>query len=212
MTTRDDETEDETEDRERSVRTKRGKEFNLLHEEQVVARGIEIFGQKTVHGQSVDRTKQSVFQLIYVAEPAFTPLINNPFDEPLSDGAFTIWNNEHVLPAETDDTPHSKVRKIATRNYLKAANKQQINFDAKVLHVATSYNEGDNVGISIHEVDRTNTGAKLLPCKILSRRNTRLGKTVRTVHKRGPLEKQIPSSRHGRFAKCSLQSTSECRC
>ncbi|KAK7097700.1 hypothetical protein V1264_004638 [Littorina saxatilis] len=159
--------ENDTKDHDKSLRRKRGKEFNLLHEERVVARGIEIFGHNTVHGQRVDRTKQSVIQLIHVAKPAFTPLVNNPFEEPLSEGAFTLWEKENILPTESDDTPHAKVRKIATCNYLKAANKQ-VNFDAKEAHLEKSFNVGDTVGIRIHEVDRTNTGARLLPCKILS--------------------------------------------
>ena len=42
-----------------------------------------------------------------------------------------------------------------------------MNFDAKSKNVTASYSTGDTVGIQIHEVDRTNTSSRLLPCKIL---------------------------------------------
>ena len=65
--------------------------------------------------------------------------------------------------SEEIDTPNQKIRKVATDNYLKAANKQKVKYDAKRL--TKEYCVGDTVGISIHEVDRTNTDARLLPCK-----------------------------------------------
>ena len=43
-----------------------------------------------------------------------------------------------------------KIGKIATENYFKAANKQQIIYDAK--RSKKEYGEGDTVGVCIHEV------------------------------------------------------------
>ena len=47
----------------------------------------------------------------------------------------------------------------ARDNYLKAANRQQVNYDAKVSKIQRSYSPGDTVGIRIDDVDHTNTGA-----------------------------------------------------
>ena len=55
---------------------------------------------------------------------------------------------------------------MATANYLKAAKKQQVQFDSN--RITKVFNVGDTVGINVHEVDRTNTDARLLPCKVLS--------------------------------------------
>ena len=75
-------------------------------------------------------------------------------------------NHNNSPSSEDVDTPRQKIRKVATDNYLKAANKQQVNSDANRL--TKEYCVGDTVGISIHEVDRTNTDARLLPCKVHS--------------------------------------------
>ena len=87
---------------------------------------------------------------------------------PLSEESETFpqKRNRNDSTSEEIDTPRQKKRKVATDNYLKAANKQQIYYDAKRL--TKEYCVGDIVGISIHEVDRTNTDAQLLPCKVLS--------------------------------------------
>lgn len=146
---------------------KRGGEYHLLSEKGIVATATEVFGRDVVHGQSVDVRLQAVFQITNVADSSFVPVLNNPFEEPLSEGQFVIWDTVSVSPVEITETPHSKIRRIATDNYLKAANRQQINFDAKKANRTTSFSPSDTVGIHIHEVDRTNTDPKILPCKVL---------------------------------------------
>ena len=78
---------------------------------------------------------------------------------PLSEESetFPLKRNRNDSTSEEIDTPPQKMRKVATDNYLKAANKQQVNYDAKRL--TKEYCVGDTAGISIHEVDRTNTDA-----------------------------------------------------
>ena len=79
---------------------------------------------------------------------------------------FVVWDLANTIQAD-DDTPHAKIRRIATSNYLKAANRQQKNFDALKAGHRTTFTEGDTVGISIHPVDRTNTDRKYMPCRVL---------------------------------------------
>ena len=69
----------------------------------------------------------------------------------------------------TDSPRHAKVRKIATTHYLAAANRQQVNFDSK--SNKNSIDVGTNVAISIDSIDRTNTSAKILPCKVMDINN-----------------------------------------
>jgi hypothetical protein len=101
-----------------------------------------------------------------IGDPEFIPRTNNLFSEPLNQGQYTIWEKTHVVPVESVENRHSKIRKLATDKYLKSANRQQVNFDSKMAKKSISYNENDTVGIRIHEVDRTNTDPKLLPCKV----------------------------------------------
>ena len=72
----------------------------------------------------------------------------------------------------------------ARDNYLKAANRQQVNYDAKVSKIQRSYSPGDTVGIRIDDVDHTNTGAWLLPCKVVEANTdrTEVTYTLYTAH------------------------------
>ncbi|CAF1165896.1 unnamed protein product, partial [Didymodactylos carnosus] len=58
---------------------------------------------------------------------------------------------------------HELVRKQATENYLTTANKKQKYYDEHLRNLADKFNQGDCVGIKIHDVDRTNTDPKILP-------------------------------------------------
>ena len=79
-----------------------------------------------------------------------------------------MWDMSHAVPVcQESDTPHPKVEKIAADKYLKAANKQQVNFYAKLINTKSS-RRGHTVGLlRIDEVDRTNTNPRRLPCKML---------------------------------------------
>jgi hypothetical protein len=151
----------------REVPAKRGREYHLLHGARMVAVGMEFCNQEVVHGQTIDPQYQGAFQVTSVIDQDFVPTSGNPFEEPLSEGQFVIWDLASTAPVELLDTPHSKVRKIATDNYLKAANRQQVNFDAKAKNLVKTYSIGDTVGIRINEVDRTNTDPRVLPCKVM---------------------------------------------
>ena len=73
-------------------------------------------------------------------------------------------------PLELPDTPHSEIWKIATNNYLKAANRQEVSFDAgwttwrshTAVEIQLGYafmrlTEQTRDWPNKHEVDRTNT-------------------------------------------------------
>lgn len=48
-----------------------------LHEDRLAATGTEIHGQGTVHGQTLTKEHQSVFQITDVADPNFVPYSGN---------------------------------------------------------------------------------------------------------------------------------------
>ena len=100
-----------------------------------------------MHGQVVNREQQAVFLITDVADPDFIPARGNPFTEPISVEQYVLWGMSHAMPVcEESDIPHSKVRKLAADKYLKAANKQQVNFDAQLID-ATCYRSGHTVGL-----------------------------------------------------------------
>lgn len=63
--------------------------------------------------------------------------------------------------------PHNKIRRIAVDNFMKAANRQQINFDRQKGGMPANFEKGDTIGLRIPKIDRTPTCMKFLPCKIL---------------------------------------------
>ncbi|CAH1258983.1 KRBA2 [Branchiostoma lanceolatum] len=169
------------------------RDYHLLHGTRIVAVGTEVQGQEIVHGHTIDPQHQAVFQLTNVTDPTHVPTSGNPFDEPLAEGQFVTWEKEHTTVVEEPDTPHGKIRKIATSNYLKAANRQQINFDAKVKGLVKDYSLGDTVGVRISEVDRTNTDPRLVPCKVLEVRKEGLDTTYRVYSAGGKLRHNFKS-------------------
>ena len=50
---------------------------------------------------------------------------------------------------------------------MKAANRQQINFDQQKGGMPANFEKGDTIGLRIPKIDRTPTCMKFLPCKIL---------------------------------------------
>ncbi|CAH1264333.1 KRBA2 [Branchiostoma lanceolatum] len=175
------------------VTIKHGRDYHLLHGARIVAAGTEILDRETVHGQTIDRQHQAVFQLTTITDPTHVPTPGNPFDEPLDVGQFIIWETQQTIPVDHPDTPHGKVRKIATSNYLKAANRQQKNFDAKVKKLIKHYSLGDTVGIRINEVDRTNTDQRLIPCKVLEVSDKGQDITYRVYSAEGRLKNSFKS-------------------
>ncbi|CAF3556660.1 unnamed protein product [Rotaria socialis] len=75
----------------------------------------------------------------------------------------------HSPTVTPQKTRHDLVRKIATDNYLNAANKKMKHYQASIISEAKKFNLNDCVGLQIHTVDRTNTDAKLLPCLIIEK-------------------------------------------
>ncbi|CAF1036755.1 unnamed protein product [Didymodactylos carnosus] len=73
------------------------------------------------------------------------------------------------LPSVVQSPRHKSVRKQATENYLATANKKRKLYEEHLQNLAETLNVGDCVGINIHDVDRTNTDPKLLPCLIFSK-------------------------------------------
>ena len=123
------------------------------------ATGVQVFSHTGLSGMNVDPHCQAVFKVTHVENPGY---IGSLCHEPLVLDKLIVWGLENTIEAE-ENTPHAKVRRIATTNYLKATNRQQKNFDALTASKRTVFSKGDNVGISIHPVDRTNTGRRNMP-------------------------------------------------
>ncbi|CAF0867109.1 unnamed protein product [Didymodactylos carnosus] len=67
-----------------------------------------------------------------------------------------------------DSPRHNDVRCKATENYLRTANKKRA-YDEHLYELAEQYKKGDCLGVRIHEVDRTNTDPKVLPCILVAK-------------------------------------------
>ena len=168
---------------------KRGREQQLLQDNIVVASGTQILNT-TTQDPSGD---MGIFQISEVYDSLFSsPEHTSDTSKPISQEQFVQWDINNTTD-DSSDNPHTKNRKIATDNYLKAANKQQINFDSKQLS-NTNFIEGDTVGIRIHEVDRTNTDARILPCRVLNinENNNTNSKLYKLYTASGILKNSIP--------------------
>ncbi|CAF1354989.1 unnamed protein product [Didymodactylos carnosus] len=64
---------------------------------------------------------------------------------------------------------HNDVRHRAAENYLGTANKKRKAYDEHLCKLAEQYKKGDYLGVRIHEVDRTNTHPKILPCILVAK-------------------------------------------
>lgn len=78
-------------------------------------------------------------------------------------------SSPHSPSIESPQIRHNPIRKVATDNYLKVANKKMKHFQDSIINETEKFNLNDCVGIKIHTVDRTNTDAKLLPCLIVDK-------------------------------------------
>lgn len=110
---------------------KREQKYHLLYGTKVVATDTGVFGRDSAQ-ENYGQAASAVFQITQFTDPGIIQASCNPFEEPLNKGQFTIRGNANATPLELPDTPHSNVRKIATDNYLKAANRQRVNFDASL--------------------------------------------------------------------------------
>ena len=147
---------------------KRGRTFELLQDHQVVATGVQQPNRLQLHGQEIDQNTHTVIEITSVIGSDLATGENNPFEEPLQVGQFVAWKLDELSEEMDMETPHRKIRKQARDNYLETARHSQIQYTNQNRQVFQDYNVGDVVGIKIHQADRTNTDAKLLPCKVLS--------------------------------------------
>ena len=103
--------------------------------------------KEIVHGQAVNREQQAVLLITDVADPDFIPACGNPLKKPVSVGPYVSWDMSHAKPVcEESDTLLSKVRITAVYEYFKTANKQHVNFDAKLINT-TSCRHGHTIGL-----------------------------------------------------------------
>lgn len=151
-----------------SEHTKRGKEYLLMHRNSIVGAGTEQINRAVIHVVRVDATSHAVLSVDMVTDGSHVPAEGNPAEEALQIGQFVLWNRCNLVENEEDGTQHKKHRFAARRNFLKAAQKQEKRYERQVGDFVLLYSKGDTVGVKIHHADRTNTAARLLPCKVLS--------------------------------------------
>ena len=147
---------------------KRGRTYELIHDHQVVATGVQQPNRQELHGRPINQKTHTVIEITSVLDESLMTSENNPFEEPLEVGQFVAWKTDDLSEDIDIETPHRKIRKEARENYLETARRSQIQYTNHNQQVFKDYSVGDVVGIKIHQVDRTNTDAKLLPCKVLS--------------------------------------------
>ena len=81
-------------------------------------------------------------------------------------GQIVTWP-QHDLLHDDPETPHAKSRKQATASYLSSARRPATRHQNQCKKTQKVFQVGDTVGIKIHNVDRTNTDSRILPCKVL---------------------------------------------
>ena len=69
--------------------------------------------------------------------------------------------------ADSDLGSHAKIRKFSGEQFLKSANRQQVQYDRKKRAMTSYYLPGDTVGVRVPKVERTNMSQKIMPCQIL---------------------------------------------
>ena len=102
-------------------------------------------------------------------QPAVPEAISTPSSPMCGGGPLTTLTTPKRRAPEPNETPHAKLRKVGEDNFFRAANRQQRNFDRQKGAMRDDYAPGDCVGVRIARVDRTNTGVKLLKCKVLEK-------------------------------------------
>ncbi|KAK7096975.1 hypothetical protein V1264_004017 [Littorina saxatilis] len=145
---------------------KRGREYILLHDHRMIATGTECPSRNMIHGQSVNTSSHAVVSVTEVHDAEFIPVEDNPFEEYIEIGQFVTWRRSQMFDVDEGDS-HREERMQARKKYLKAAKKQESRYVKKVASRTKVYSLGDTVGLNIHKVDRANSDARLLPCKVL---------------------------------------------
>ncbi|XP_070204838.1 uncharacterized protein [Littorina saxatilis] len=145
---------------------KRGREYILLHDHRMIATGTECPSRNMIHGQSVNTSSHAVVSVTEVHDAEFIPVEDNPFEECIEIGQFVTWRRSQMFDVDEGDS-HREERMQARKKYLKAAKKQESRYVKKVASRTKVYSLGDTVGLNIHKVDRANSDARLLPCKVL---------------------------------------------
>ncbi|CAF1459288.1 unnamed protein product [Didymodactylos carnosus] len=84
---------------------------------------------------------------------------------------------------------HDSIRRKATENYVATASKKRKIYDDDLTTLAEGLKLGDCVGIKIHEVDRTNTDPKILPCLIVWKEKKHEDYVFKIVCQFGKLDK-----------------------
>ena len=97
---------------------KRGRDFLLLHDNYLVAAGIEEPNRSIIHGSAVNKESYAVLSVSEVFDSSFVPVEANPVEEPLMVGQFVLWKPCDMVENDDSGSRHNKHRLCARRNYL----------------------------------------------------------------------------------------------
>ena len=135
---------------------KRGREYLLLKEDVIVASGHEVPGQTNLDGININLEAQAIVAMDEIHE-----------DAELHENQHVVWDRDQLIDSGEGSSMHKAVRLEAQKSYLKAVAAQRNRHNIQVTTFVKDYAVGDTVGIKIHSADRTNTDARLLPCKVM---------------------------------------------
>ncbi|CAF0765619.1 unnamed protein product [Didymodactylos carnosus] len=119
----------------------------------------ELQSKPSIPFSAIRNTSQSLIPVADLLAILSTSPIPSTCDVPSStNNVFNIFSPRHTL-----------VRKQAEGYYLDTANKKRKKYDEHLNNLAEQFKLRDCIGIPIHSVEPTNTGAKLLPCLIIAK-------------------------------------------
>ena len=136
---------------------KRGREYFLMKEDSIIASGHEIPGQDMLNGVDVNIETHAILKIDEIHENHQTEFEENDL---------VSSDRNHLVDSGEGNPSHKAVRLEAQKCYLKAAATQRTRHRLQMDEFVKDYAIGDTVGIKIHNADRTNTDARLLPCKV----------------------------------------------
>ena len=137
---------------------KRGCEYLLLKGDVIVASGREVPDQSSLNGIDINLENQAIIAVDEIHESTSPDLHENEQ---------VVWDRGQLIGSGEGSIMHKAVRLEAQRSYLKAAAAQRNRHQIKVNEFVKDYAVGDTGGVKIHTADRTNTDARLLPCKVM---------------------------------------------
>ena len=118
---------------------------------------------QSVHGVQVNASVHAVISVDQGFDPTFVLAETNSVQV---FGQFVLWKRSAMVENEAGSADHKGKLLASRRNYLKAAKRREFRYQKKLKEVVKSFSEDNTTDVKNHYTDRTNTDARLLPCKV----------------------------------------------